>query len=79
MVLSCLKVSILVENSYLGNLTYMEKLQLSWHLLICKSCLAYKSQSRAINRIFTKVVDQYKQDVRPHDLDELKKRIISKL
>ncbi|MFI5148235.1 MAG: hypothetical protein ACHQRM_00765 [Bacteroidia bacterium] len=49
--LSCLKVSQLIEKKQVLGLSRMEKMGLAMHLSMCDACTAYQQQSLYMDRI----------------------------
>lgn len=48
--LPCIKATELIEKRELVTLTFAEKIQLNFHLSMCKACRAYQWQSRQLKR-----------------------------
>ncbi len=50
--LSCKSATEMVEKSALEHFSIKEKIQLKFHLTICKTCRSYQKQSEAIDLFF---------------------------
>lgn len=75
--ISCCKASELVEKKNISSISFIEKLQLKVHEIICKGCLAYEKQSRLLEEGAKKVFNFYGKK---HSLSkEVKDKIISGL
>lgn len=75
---SCKKATELVERKYEGKLTFKESFQLNLHLLMCKTCNAYKKQSKLLNKALSKFFN-YSSETEHLKNEKLKEKIISKL
>ena len=78
MVNSCKRSTFLIEKRSLEGLDLREKMLLKVHLSMCKTCHAYQTQSKLIDRFVEKVLDQkYKrvtlsEAFKNHLIDQLK-------
>jgi len=50
--LSCKKATELIEKQQVTPLGWVEKIQLSSHLSMCRACSAYKTQSKKIDQLW---------------------------
>lgn len=59
-VLSCQKETFLIEKQLHASLSPLEKLQLRFHLSVCKSCTAYKDKAIFLDKLMAdqKVIDE---------------------
>ncbi|MBA2613214.1 MAG: hypothetical protein H0U95_14690 [Bacteroidetes bacterium] len=48
----CKDATYLATKADYGTLTFSEKLQLNFHLIICKYCRYFSAQNKKINRLF---------------------------
>ncbi len=51
LVLSCQKATLLIEKGHVSSLGFMDRIQLSIHLRICKHCSNYQKQSLLIENV----------------------------
>jgi len=79
--LSCLKASQLVEKQQVFGLSSSEVIQLQAHLLLCKGCNAYKSQSLFISKGIREKIEKGDVDIHisKEELDRVKTRILSEI
>lgn len=63
-ILSCLKATELVEKKQLVPLSYVEKIQLNFHMKICKKCLDYEKQSILIDKAIGKIYNNPKEHIK---------------
>ena len=50
--ITCDEATTICDKSQYGEATFYEKLQLNWHLLVCKVCSVYTKQNRTMTQIF---------------------------
>ncbi len=78
--LSCKKATELIERKLLVKLSFKEKMQLQVHKSMCSACTAYEIQSKKIDELLHKQINndstQKFDNIRNEDL---KKRIIDNL
>jgi len=75
--ISCKKATELIEKEEVVKLPVMEKLQLRFHLYLCKACSTYKSQSKLINTFLQEYFTGSSGKVIIND--DLRKRILERL
>ncbi|MBS1638411.1 MAG: hypothetical protein JST26_21025 [Bacteroidetes bacterium] len=66
-ILSCKKASFLFEKKQLTKLSFMQSVQLRWHMAICDGCSKYASQSLLINSML-----QHKKTMQEKSLADLR-------
>jgi len=76
--LSCKKVTELIEKKQVADLSLLEKFKMKLHTSMCKACKAYQHQSKFIDALLSRL------PVKPIDQNEklssaAKKKIIEKL
>ena len=78
--LSCKKATELIEKKLLLKLSFKERMQLQAHKSMCSACTAYEKQSKRMDELFQKHL-QNKETVLPDGAtnEGLKKRIIDSL
>jgi len=74
--LSCKKATELIEKKMHFRLSWMEKLQLKTHKMMCSACTHYEKQSELIEKGIAK---SSKKDFSQEDVDQLKQLIHDKL
>ena len=79
--LSCLKAGLLVEKQQLTPLTTSECIQLQAHLLLCRGCKAYKTQSHLISKSIKEKMENDGSNIRisAGELESIKAQILSRL
>ena len=76
----CKKASELMDKKNVQNLVFQEEIALKLHLAICAPCRKYKKQSRFIQEILEKQIQQQNPDNIPQTTNEaLKEKIIVRL
>ncbi|GGG92365.1 hypothetical protein GCM10011416_06600 [Polaribacter pacificus] len=50
--INCDKATTICDKSQYGEATLFEKIQLSWHLLVCKLCSSYVKQNKSLTKVF---------------------------
>ncbi len=80
MMLSCKKVTELVEKKSLVGLSTKEGVRLRLHTTMCKGCAAYQKQSFQIDKLLQHhLANDSFSDLAPTENDALINRIITKL
>ena len=76
LLLSCLKATELIEKKMHFKLSFIERLQLKAHKMVCKACANYEKQSELLETGISRLQEpQITQD----DIAELKESIYQKL
>lgn len=60
--LSCEKATELIEMKQVKKIGYFKEVQLKFHLAVCSACKLYSIQSKLINKILFKKINQINQD-----------------
>lgn len=50
--ISCKEAATICNKAQYGEATFLEKIKLRWHLLICKICALYSKQNHTLTSIF---------------------------
>lgn len=77
MFLSCYRATGLIEKRFHFGLSFMEKMQLKMHLMMCDACSNYEDQSAHINKALDAM--HKKDEVALDDLSKLKNDILSEI
>lgn len=59
--ITCDEATTICDKSQYGEASFYEKLQLNWHLLMCKICALYTKQNRTMTTIFKMKATDCKQ------------------
>lgn len=78
LMLSCKKATELIEKRLLLKLTFKEKIQLKMHKSMCSACTAYEKQSKKLDELFHKHIDNTEVSG-PVQNEDLKNRILKNL
>ncbi|MGJ8591737.1 MAG: hypothetical protein ACSHXF_04275 [Aquaticitalea sp.] len=78
MVNSCKKTTELIDKQFLKPLTAKEKIQLSFHTSMCKTCKAYENQSRFLDKAISKLLHGISK-INTVSSEERKRKIIEKI
>lgn len=76
--LSCKKATEIVEKKNVLKLSISEKLNLTYHLILCKTCRAYKKHSKMMDKLFSKTTEVDKlenPELKMNILNQLKNQI----
>ena len=80
LVLSCKKATTLIEKKLLVKLSFKEEVQLTLHKSMCSACTAYEKQSKLIDEIFHKNINEDGNEIAGIIQNEdLKEKIINTL
>lgn len=80
LVFSCRKATALMDKRSAMELSLKEKLQLKFHLSICKGCRAYEKQSVILQQILTRYTQKNAlEEVQQLTNNDLKINIIKKI
>lgn len=79
LLLSCRKVTELMEKKLHVKLSLVEKAQLAVHSTVCPGCREYENQSSLIDRALGSSNRSGEKDVDPKNAEELRSRIIERL
>lgn len=80
MMLSCKKVTELIEKKSLVGLNWKEKIQFTMHTSMCDACSTYQKQSEFLDKIlYQQNITPYSESVKLVENKALKERIISSL
>lgn len=61
--ITCDEATTICDKTQYGEASFYEKLQLNWHLLVCKICSMYTKQNRTMTKVFKmKAADCKKED-----------------
>ncbi|MFO7830189.1 MAG: hypothetical protein R6V23_16320 [Bacteroidales bacterium] len=74
--LSCLKASEIIEKKFHFKLSFIERLQLKLHKMMCSACTLYEKQSTLLEK---GIQNRYKYNGKEIDIVALKKSINEKL
>lgn len=80
--LSCQKATELIEKKILVNLSFREGVQLKMHKILCDACTAYEKQSKLIDQLLSKHIQNQDDCVNDNEEiknEELKKKILKKI
>jgi hypothetical protein len=78
--LSCKRATELIDKRSVSKLSLKENVMLHLHTSMCDACTTYQKQSRIINDLLHKHIQEADDTQVPQTTnDELKKQIISKL
>lgn len=50
--ITCNDATTICDKAQYGEASFYEKLQLNWHLLVCKVCALYSKQNRKMSNLF---------------------------
>lgn len=53
--MSCEKVTYLMEKDQLSRLSFIERVKVRWHKVLCGCCRNYEKDSHALNRIMQRL------------------------
>jgi hypothetical protein len=76
MFLSCMKATELMEKKLHFQISWVEKLQLSAHKMMCTACTRYEKQSGIIENGIASIM---KKEPTADDVEKLKKMIVKKI
>jgi len=76
---SCKKTTELIDKQALAPLTIKEKLQLTVHKSMCKTCTAYEHQSKVIDKIISNWFGKGKSNAQVKLTEEKKVKIIEEI
>jgi len=76
MFLSCLKATELIEKKLLFKLSFLEKIRLTIHKMMCDACSLYEKQTRILDKAMNRHPNKDELSV---DLSNFKKDLISKI
>lgn len=80
MMLSCKKVTELIEKKSLVGLTWKEKIQFTMHTSMCNACSTYQKQSEFLDEIlYQQNIAPFNENIKIIENKDLKERIISSL
>ena len=54
LMISCDEATAICDKNQYGEASFTEKVQLTWHLLMCKLCKTYSNQNVFMTRLFKK-------------------------
>ncbi|WP_028892149.1 hypothetical protein [Tenacibaculum sp. 47A_GOM-205m] len=60
--ITCDEATTICDKSQYGEASVYERMQLSWHLLVCKICILYSKQNRKISDILKLKSDDCKKN-----------------
>ena len=80
-ILSCPEATFEIERELFGRITFIQKIRLKYHLLICKWCCSYKKKSSLLHISLNKIISQNEKKNSDYSVDkqELKNKILRKL
>ena len=78
MVNSCKKTTELIDKQFLKPLTAKEKMQLSFHTSMCKTCKAYEQQSKFLDNAVSQLF-RGTSKINIDSSEERKRKIIEKI
>ncbi len=76
--ITCDEATTICDKAQYGEASLYEKLQLNWHILICKVCALYSKQNRKMSQIFKMKASDCKNDTKclsNKDKDALKEQL----
>lgn len=80
LMLSCKKATELIEKKALLKITFKEKIQLQMHKSMCSACTAYEKQSKKLDELFYKHINNDNTEVSgPVQNEDLKIKILKNL
>ena len=74
--LSCIKATELIEKKIDGDISFLQKMQLTMHKSMCKACTLYEKQSYILDDVLKQPVSD---DLIKIDLEKFKAKIIDKI
>lgn len=78
--LSCRKATELIDKEFLVKLSFKEKIQLQLHKSMCSACTAYEKQSKKMDDLFHKHINNDGAEISgPTQNEGLKIKIINNL
>ncbi|GAB4123637.1 MAG: hypothetical protein OHK0045_03430 [Raineya sp.] len=76
LILTCKEATLLIEKREAGKISFVERIRLKAHLLMCEACRLYEKQSKIIEKVLRKVSSKKNKE----KLDEaVKQKIIEKI
>jgi len=72
--LCCKEVAAIVASDEMGDLSWLKRLELRMHLMMCRLCRRYETQIRAIGNIYREMWQSRRED--PATLERLESRIL---
>jgi hypothetical protein len=79
LLLHCKKATEMVEQNDFVKLSFMQNVQLKFHLAICSACKTYYKQSMVINQFFTSQTVESMKEYESDKTKTLKNHIISNI
>lgn len=76
--ITCDKATTICDKSQYGEASLYEKLQLNWHIFICKICALYSKQNSKMSGIFKDKAKNCKNEIKclsQEDKENLKKQL----
>ncbi|RSC95550.1 hypothetical protein [Tenacibaculum singaporense] len=76
--ITCDEATTICDKSQYGEASVYEKLQLNWHLLVCKVCALYSKQNKRMSQILkvkTNNCNKNKVCLSSKDKEELKEQL----
>ncbi len=76
--ITCDKASAICDKSQYDEASFFEKVQLNWHLLVCKICCKYTKHNRIMSEVFKIGADDCRERINYLsivDKDNLKKEL----
>lgn len=76
--ITCDEATTICDKSQYGEATLYEKIQLNWHLLVCKVCALYTKQNKKMTNILKLKANDCSKDkvcLSSTDKEELKKQL----
>ena len=75
--LSCKKATELIEKKLLIKLSFKEKIQLDMHKSMCSACTTYENQSKKLDKLFHKHLNNDGVEIPITHNEGLKKKILN--
>lgn len=76
--ITCDEATTICDKSQYGEASFYEKIQLNYHLLVCKICALYTKQNRTMSKLFKMKASDCKQETNclsNADKDALKEKL----
>jgi hypothetical protein len=74
--MSCRKASYIIEKGEVSQISLWERMNLKFHLMICKLCRKYQSDSRILGRLMKKLAThEHSGHLTEEEKAEIRKRL----
>ena len=77
--MSCRKASYIIEKAEVSEISFLERMSLKFHLMICKLCRKYQDDSRILGRLMKKLATHnHTGHLTEEEKAEIKKRLAAR-